>query len=71
MAGDGGVRDRDDCVERIMQRRAGRLREGRVGAADRAQLAHREAAHLLAGAQAAQSAAHGPGRHAQVRAIRA
>ena len=66
---DGGVRSRGDRVERVMQRRGGRAGKRGVGAAGHARLDHREAAHLLgAEPQAAQSAAHGRRRHAQVRA---
>jgi hypothetical protein len=69
IAGDSGVRGRDP-VERVMQRRGGRLGQRRVGTADPAQLAHRPAAHLLrAGAQSAQPACALSRRHAQVRTV--
>jgi hypothetical protein len=44
-AGDGGVRGRGHRVERVMQRRGGWAAQCRAGAADPAQLVHREAPH--------------------------
>ena len=45
--GDGRVRGRGDGTERVTQRRPGRLRQYRIGAADEAELEHRVLAHLL------------------------
>ena len=62
----GRVRGRGDGTERVTQRRPGRLRQHRIGAADEAELEHRVLAHLLGpGAEPAQPAAHGRGRDAQ------
>ena len=44
---DGHVRGRSDGTERVTQRRPGRLRQHRIGAADEAELEHRVLAHLL------------------------